>query len=187
MSANVDLNQRPDYDAVLQDIADYVLDYRIDSAEALDTARNCLMDTLGCGLLALRFPECTKHLGPLVEGTPSRTARGVPGTSFRLDPVRPPGTSAASSAGWTTTTPGWPPRWGHPSDNLGGILAVADHLSQKRLANGEAPLSMRQVLEAMIMAPRDPGRDRPWRTRSIASASTMCCWSRSRPPPSAPS
>ncbi|MDU5676284.1 MAG: MmgE/PrpD family protein, partial [Pseudomonas aeruginosa] len=69
MSANVDLNQRPDYDAVLQDIADYVLDYRIDSTEALDTARNCLMDTLGCGLLALRFPECTKHLGPLVEGT----------------------------------------------------------------------------------------------------------------------
>jgi len=68
MSANVDLNQRPDYDRVLQTLADYVLTYRVESPEALDTARNCLMDTLGCGLLALRFPECTKHLGPLVEG-----------------------------------------------------------------------------------------------------------------------
>ena len=69
MSANVDMNVRPDYDQVIQDIADYVLDYEIKSAEALDTARNCLMDTLGCGLLALRFPECTKHLGPIAEGT----------------------------------------------------------------------------------------------------------------------
>ncbi|MEB0181777.1 MmgE/PrpD family protein, partial [Pseudomonas sp. CCC3.2] len=69
MSANVELNNRPDYDKVLQDIGDYVLDYKIDSDEALNTARNCLMDTLGCGLLALRFPECTKHLGPIVEGT----------------------------------------------------------------------------------------------------------------------
>lgn len=69
MSANVDLNIRPDYDTVLQDIADYVLNFKIESPEALDTARNCLMDTLGCGLLALRFPECTKHLGPIVEGT----------------------------------------------------------------------------------------------------------------------
>ena len=152
MSANVDLNQRPDYDAVLQDIADYVLDYRIDSAEALDTARNCLMDTLGCGLLALRFPECTKHLGPLVEGTLVPHGARVPGTSFRLDPVK-----AAWDIGcivrWLDYNDTWlAAEWGHPSDNLGGILAVADHLSQKRLANGEAPLSMRQVLEAMIMA-----------------------------------
>lgn len=152
MSANVDLNQRPDYDAVLQDIADYVLDYRIDSTEALDTARNCLMDTLGCGLLALRFPECTKHLGPLVEGTLVPHSARVPGTSFRLDPVK-----AAWDIGcivrWLDYNDTWlAAEWGHPSDNLGGILAVADHLSQKRLANGEAPLSMRQVLEAMIMA-----------------------------------
>ncbi len=152
MSANVDLNQRPDYDAVLQDIADYVLDYRIDSTEALDTARNCLMDTLGCGLLALRFPECTKHLGPLVEGTLVPHGARVPGTSFRLDPVK-----AAWDIGcivrWLDYNDTWlAAEWGHPSDNLGGILAVADHLSQKRLANGEAPLSMRQVLEAMIMA-----------------------------------
>ena len=88
MSANVDQNTRPDYDPVLQGIADYVLNYRIDSQDALDTARNCLMDTLGCGLLALRFPECTKHLGPMVEGTVVPFGARVPGTSFRLDPVK---------------------------------------------------------------------------------------------------
>jgi len=88
MSATVETNIRPDYDIELQKIADYVLDYRIESSEALDTARNCLMDTLGCGLLALRFPECTKHLGPLVEGTIVPYGARVPGTSFRLDPVK---------------------------------------------------------------------------------------------------
>ena len=143
MSANVDLNQRPDYDAVLQDIADYVLDYRIDSAEALDTARNCLMDTLGCGLLALRFPECTKHLGPLVEGTLVPHGARVPGTSFRLDPVK-----AAWDIGcivrWLDYNDTWlAAEWGHPSDNLGGILAVADHLAetpgQRRSATEHAP------------------------------------------------
>lgn len=88
MSANVDLNNRPDYDRVLQDIADYVLTFNIESAEALDTARNCLMDTLGCGLLALRFPDCTKHLGPIVEGTVVPFGARVPGTPYRLDPVK---------------------------------------------------------------------------------------------------
>lgn len=152
MSANVELNNRPDYDKVLQGIADYVLDYKIDSDEALNTARNCLMDTLGCGLLALRFPECTKHLGPIVEGTVVPYGARVPGTSFRLDPVK-----AAWDIGcivrWLDYNDTWlAAEWGHPSDNLGGILAVADHLSQKRVANGEAPLTMRAVLEAMIMA-----------------------------------
>lgn len=152
MSANVDLNNRPDYDNVLQDIADYVLNYTIDSTEALNTARNCLMDTLGCGLLALRFPECTKHLGPFVEGTVVPYGARVPGTSFRLDPVK-----AAWDIGcivrWLDYNDTWlAAEWGHPSDNLGGILAVADHLSQKRVAQGEAPLTMRVVLEAMIMA-----------------------------------
>ena len=152
MSANVDLNNRPDYDRVLQDIADYVLDYKVESGEALDTARNCLMDTLGCGLLALRFPECTKHLGPLVEGTVVPFGARVPGTSYRLDPVK-----AAWDIGcivrWLDYNDTWlAAEWGHPSDNLGGILAVADHLSQKRVANGETPLSMRVVLEAMVMA-----------------------------------
>ncbi|RBJ80645.1 2-methylcitrate dehydratase [Pseudomonas sp. MWU12-2534b] len=152
MSANVDLNNRPEYDQVLQDIADYVLNYSIDSQEALDTARHCLMDTLGCGLLALRFPECTKHLGPIVEGTVVPFGARVPGTSYRLDPVK-----AAWDIGcivrWLDYNDTWlAAEWGHPSDNLGGILAVADHLSQKRVADGEAPLTLGDVLKAMIMA-----------------------------------
>jgi len=152
MSANVDLNDRPDYDRVLQTLADYALGYRVDSAEALATARNCLMDTLGCGLLALRFPECTKLLGPQVEGTLVPNGARVPGTSYRLDPVK-----AAWDIGctvrWLDYNDTWlAAEWAHPSDNLGGILAVADHLSQKHVAAGEAPLLMRDVLEAMVMA-----------------------------------
>ncbi|MEP4548203.1 MAG: 2-methylcitrate dehydratase [Saccharospirillum sp.] len=152
MSSNVDLNNRPEYDDVLQAIADYVLDYKIDSNEAWDTARNCLMDTLGCGLLALRFPECTKHLGPIVEGTVVPNGARVPGTQLRLDPVK-----AAWDIGaivrWLDYNDTWlAAEWGHPSDNLGGILAVADHLSQVRVSQGEAPLTMDALLEAMIKA-----------------------------------
>ncbi|MDW7746513.1 2-methylcitrate dehydratase [Halomonas sp.] len=150
--STVEANVRPDYDVELQKIADYVLGFEIESGEALDTARHCLMDTLGCGLLALRFPECTKHLGPLVEGTVVPHGARVPGTSFRLDPVK-----AAWDIGaiirWLDYNDTWlAAEWGHPSDNLGGILAIADHLSQKRLAQGESPLTMRAVLEAMVMA-----------------------------------
>ena len=152
MSANVDQNNRPDYDQVLQDIADYVLTYRIESQTALDTARYCLMDTLGCGLLALRFPECTKHLGPMVEGTVVPFGARVPGTSYRLDPVKA-AWDIGCSVRWLDYNDTWlAAEWGHPSDNLGAILAVADHLSQKRVANGDAPLTVRAVLEAMIMA-----------------------------------
>ncbi|RMJ06119.1 2-methylcitrate dehydratase [Marinobacter litoralis] len=152
MGANVDQNTRPDYDEVLQEIADYVLNYQIDSDEAWETARYCLMDTLGCGLLALKFPECTKHLGPYVEGTVVPHGARVPGTPYRLDPVK-----AAWDIGcivrWLDYNDTWlAAEWGHPSDNLGAILAVADHLSQKRVANGHAPLAMKAVLEAMIMA-----------------------------------
>jgi 2-methylcitrate dehydratase len=152
MSSNADINHRPDYDLVIQNIADYVLTFEISSEEALDTARNCLMDTLGCGLLALRFPECTKHLGPIVQGTLVPQGARVPGTSLILDPVK-----AAWDIGciirWLDYNDTWlAAEWGHPSDNLGGILAVADHLSQVRLSNGEQPLVMRDVLEAMIMA-----------------------------------
>ncbi|WP_409283338.1 2-methylcitrate dehydratase [Pseudomonas protegens] len=152
MSANVDLNNRPEYDQVLQDIADYVLNYSIDSQEALDTARHCLMDTLGCGLLALRFPECTKHLGPIVEGTVVPFGARVPGTSYRLDPVKA-AWDIGSIVRWLDYNDTWlAAEWGHPSDNLGGILAVADHLSQKRVADGEAPLTLGDVLKAMVMA-----------------------------------
>lgn len=152
MSANVDLNNRPDYDRVLQDIADYVLNYRITSQEALNTARLCLMDTLGCGLLALRFPECTKHLGPLVEGTVVPFGARVPGTPYRLDPVKT-AWDIGCSVRWLDYNDTWlAAEWGHPSDNLGGILAVADHLSQQRVAKGQTPLTVRAVLDAMIMA-----------------------------------
>lgn len=152
MNATAESNVRPDYDTELHKIADYVLDYRIESDEALDTARNCLIDTLGCGLLALRFPECTKHLGPLVEGTMVPYGARVPGTSFHLDPVK-----AAWDIGctirWLDYNDTWlAAEWGHPSDNLGAILAVADHLSQKKVAQGEPPLTVRDVLEAMIKA-----------------------------------
>jgi len=152
MTTNADQNQRPDYDQVIQQIADYTLNYQIDSEEAWNTARYCLMDTLGCGLLALRFPECTKHLGPLVEGTIVPNGSRVPGTQSRLDPVK-----AAWDIGciirWLDYNDTWlAAEWGHPSDNLGGILAVADHLSQKRLAEGKPPLTMKDVLEAMIKA-----------------------------------
>src|SRR5690554_4010841 len=151
-SATFDLNERPDYDEALQKIADYVLTYKVENKEAWNTARLCLMDTLGCGLLALRFPDCTKHLGPIVEGTIVPHGARVPGTSFRLDPVK-----AAWDIGcivrWLDYNDTWlAAEWGHPSDNLGGILAVADHLSQKRITRGEAPLVMRDVLEAMIKA-----------------------------------
>lgn len=88
MSTNVDINERPDPDQILVDIADYVSNYKVQSEEAYTTARYCLMDTLGCGLLALRFPECTKHLGPIVEGTTVRHGARVPGTSHELDPVK---------------------------------------------------------------------------------------------------
>ena len=152
MAATFDLNERPDYDEVLQKIADYVLTYEITSEEAWNTARYCLMDTLGCGLLALRFPECTKHLGPLVQGTIVPHGARVPGTPYRLDPVK-----AAWDIGcivrWLDYNDTWlAAEWGHPSDNLGAILAVADHLSQKRVAEGKEPLTVRVVLEAMIMA-----------------------------------
>ena len=152
MSVNVDLNNRPDYDQELQDIADYVLNYKVTSDEALDTARNCLMDTLGCGLLALRFPQCTKHLGPVVEGTQVPNGARVPGTSFCLDPVK-----AAWDIGciirWLDYNDTWlAAEWGHPSDNLGGILAVADYLSRKNISRGKPPLTMQQVLDAMVIA-----------------------------------
>ena len=152
MTTNADRNQRPDYDQIIQQIADYTLNYQIDSEEAWNTARYCLMDTLGCGLLALRFPECTKHLGPLVEGTVVPNGARVPGTQLRLDPVK-----AAWDIGciirWLDYNDTWlAAEWGHPSDNLGGILAVADHLSQQRLAGGKPPLTMKDVLEAMIKA-----------------------------------
>lgn len=152
MSTNVEMNNRPAPDKILVDIAKYVCEMDIDSAEAYDTARNCLIDTIGCGLLALRFPECTKHLGAIVPGTTVRHGSRVPGTSHELDPVK-----AAWDIGamirWLDYNDTWlAAEWGHPSDNLGGILAVADYLSRCRVAEGKAPLVLRDVLTAMIKA-----------------------------------
>ncbi|MBM7454260.1 2-methylcitrate dehydratase [Oceanisphaera litoralis] len=152
MSSNVDLNQRPEPDPLLVTIAEYVVDTEIGSEEAYNTARHCLADTLGCGLLALRFPECTKHLGPTVPGTLVRHGARVPGTSHELDPV-----TAAFNIGciirWLDFNDTWlAAEWGHPSDNLGGILATADYLSRVAVAEGRAPLTLRDVLTAMIKA-----------------------------------
>ncbi len=152
MSTNVELNNRPEPDKVLIDIANYVCDQEINSVEAYDTARNCLMDTLGCGMLALNFPECTKLLGPLVEGTIVPNGARVPGTNHKLDPVK-----AAWDIGciirWLDFNDTWlAAEWGHPSDNLGAILAVTDYLSQVRVNKGQEPLIMRDVLTAMIKA-----------------------------------
>ena len=152
--SNIDVRstQRPDPDQVLVDIANYVCDYQIDSDEAFDTARYCLMDSLGCCMLALRFPECTKLLGPVVDGADMRGGARVPGTSYELDPVQGAFNNGALIR-WLDFNDTWlAAEWGHPSDNLGSILAVADYLSRKAVAEGKPGLSMRDVLTAMIKA-----------------------------------
>jgi 2-methylcitrate dehydratase len=151
MSSHIS-NVRPRPDKVLTDIADYVTRYSIRSKEAYNTARLCLMDTLGCGLEALEYPACTKLLGPVVRGTVVPNGAKVPGTSYQLDPV-----TAAFNLGamvrWLDFNDTWlAAEWGHPSDNLGGILAAADWLSRTRVAQGKPPLVMRDVLTAMIKA-----------------------------------
>jgi 2-methylcitrate dehydratase len=140
-------NVRPKPDKVLTLIADYATQYSVKSAEAYDTARYCLMDTLGCGLEALEYPACTKLLGPIDPETVTPHGARVPGTKFQLDPVQ-----AAFSIGamirWLDFNDTWlAAEWGHPSDNLGGILATADWISRN-----STPLTMRDVLTAMIKA-----------------------------------
>jgi 2-methylcitrate dehydratase len=147
MSAHIS-NVRPKPDKVLTLIADYATKYSIKSAEAYETARYCLMDTLGCGLEALEYPACTKLLGPVDPETVVPHGAKVPGTKFQLDPVQ-----AAFSIGamirWLDFNDTWlAAEWGHPSDNLGGILAVADWLSR----NQTRALLVKDVLTAMIKA-----------------------------------
>jgi 2-methylcitrate dehydratase len=143
---------RAEPDRLLQEIADYTLSARIDSAEAWQTARYCLLDALGCGLLALGYPACARFIGPLVpEATLPGGAR-VPGTRYELSPVQ-----AAFCVGamvrWLDFNDTWlAAEWGHPSDNLGGILAVADYLARRAGREGRAGLTMRSVLGAMIKA-----------------------------------
>ncbi|HVE48604.1 MAG TPA: bifunctional 2-methylcitrate dehydratase/aconitate hydratase [Casimicrobiaceae bacterium] len=151
MSAPIS-NVRPAPDKVLTDIADYVASFRIDSDEAYTTAHHCLLDTLGCGFEALTYPACTKLLGPVVPGTVVPNGAKVPGTSFQLDPVK-----AAFDLGamirWLDFNDTWlAAEWGHPSDNLGGILMTADWLSRIAVAAGKKPLVIQDVLTAMIKA-----------------------------------
>jgi 2-methylcitrate dehydratase len=146
------LNVRPAPDQVLTDIADYVASFTIASDEAYRTARYCLLDTLGCGFEALSYPACTKLLGPIVPGTIVPNGARVPGTAYQLDPVQ-----AAFDLGtmirWLDFNDTWlAAEWGHPSDNLGGILMAADWLSRNAVAAGRPPLPVQDVLTAMIKA-----------------------------------
>src|SRR5210317_2260234 len=144
--------KRPDWDRELAAIADYVCATQIDSDLAFETAHYCLMDTLACGFQALDYPACTKLLGPVVPGATLSGGARVPGTSYELEPVM-----AAFNIGamirWLDFNDTWlAAEWGHPSDNLGGILAVADWLSRTRVAEGQSPLLMKDVLIAMVKA-----------------------------------
>ena len=152
MSQFFDINSRPDPDELIIQIADYVMDYEIQSDEAYETAKSCLIDTLGCGLLALSFPACTKLLGPIAEGTEVPYGVRVPGTSNLLDPVK-----GAFDIGciirWLDFNDTWlAAEWGHPSDNLGAILACSDFVSQKNIGEGKEPLKVLDILEMMIKA-----------------------------------
>src|SRR5258707_865374 len=142
------LNVRPPFDPLLEQIADYVIGNPVLSGEAYETARYCLMDTLGCGLLALNYPACVKLLGPVVPGASVPNGSRVPGTRFELDPV-----TAAFNIGtlirWLDYNDTWlAAEWGHPSDNLGAILAVTDYLTR----SGKKKFTVRDILTAMIQA-----------------------------------
>ena len=143
---------RPQPDQPMVDIADYVIDYQVDSQEAYDTARYMLLDSLACAMLAMKFEGCVKHLGPIVPGAILPGGARVPGTSFELDPVQ-----AAFNIGtqvrWLDFNDTWlAAEWGHPSDNLGAILAVADWKSRTAPAEGGKAFSVRDVLTAAIKA-----------------------------------
>lgn len=141
-----------EFDRVIVDIVDYVESYKVDSDLAYETAWNCLLDTLGCGLEALEYPACTKLLGPMVPGTVVENGVRIPGTNFELDPVQG-AFNIGTMIRWLDFNDTWlAAEWGHPSDNLGAILAVADWLSRSAVAAGERPLLMKDVLTSMIKA-----------------------------------
>ncbi len=149
---NIRSAQRPQPDAVLTDIADYVVDYEINSDEAYTTARYCLMDSLACAFQALDFRACRKLLGPVVPGATLPGGTRVPGTSLELDPVQG-AFNIGALVRWLDFNDTWlAAEWGHPSDNLGGILAVTDFISRSRRREGADPMRMRDVLTAMIKA-----------------------------------
>jgi 2-methylcitrate dehydratase len=151
-ASDIRSTQRPQPDAALTAIARYARNFTLQSEVAYDTARYCLMDTLACGFQALKYPACRKLLGPVVPGAVMAGGARVPGTSFELDPVQ-----AAFNIGalvrWLDFNDTWlAAEWGHPSDNLGGILAVADYLARNAVMTGKSPPTVRDVLTAMIKA-----------------------------------
>src|SRR5882672_3459007 len=146
------LNLCPAFDPLLREIADYTIAPKINSVEAYETARYCLMDSLGCAALALNYLACAKLLGPIVPDTVVPNGSRVPGTNYQLDPV-----AAAFNIGtlirWLDFNDTWlAAEWGHPSDNLGAILAVADFVGRRNAAEQKQPLTVRDVLTAMIQA-----------------------------------
>jgi 2-methylcitrate dehydratase len=143
---------KQEFDKEIIDIVDYVENYEIKSEVAYETAWNCLLDTLGCGLEALEYDECKKLLGPLVSGTTVTNGVRVPGTNYELDPVQG-AFNIGAMIRWLDFNDTWlAAEWGHPSDNLGGILATADWLSRAAVAAGRPPLKVHDVLTAMIKA-----------------------------------
>lgn len=145
-------NERPSFDPEITAIADYVLQYEITSQEAYQTAYLCLLDSIGCALLAHRYPECIKLLGPVVPNESTPHGARVLGSQMQLNPVQ-----AAFDNGllirWLDYNDTWlAAEWGHPSDNLGGILSVLDHLSRQELCRGKSTLTVKDVLAAMIKA-----------------------------------
>lgn len=145
-------NERSSVDQVIVDIVEYVYDYTIASELALKTAHYCFLDTLGCGFEALTYPACTKLLGPVVPGTIVPNGAKVPGTPYQLDPIEA-AFNIGSMIRWLDFNDTWlAAEWGHPSDNLGGILATADWISRMSISNGKPPLLIKDVLTAMIKA-----------------------------------
>ena len=145
-------SQQIEFDKVISDIVDYVMDYPIISDLAYDTAYHCLLDTLGCGMESLEYPACKKLLGPIVPGTIVPNGTKIPGTQFQLDPVQG-AFNLGTMCRWLDFNDPWlAAEWGHPSDNLGGILATADWLSRENIAKGKPPLVIRDVLTALIKA-----------------------------------
>ena len=151
MSSQITQSDLP-FDQEMVDIVDYVMNYRVTSELAYTTAWNCFIDTIGCGLESLEYPACTKLLGPIAPGQRVENGVRVPGTNFELDPVQG-AFNIGTAIRWLDFNDTWlAAEWGHPSDNLGGILAIADWLSRKALKNGAQPLTMRDVFTAMIKA-----------------------------------
>lgn len=146
------LDKQNKTDELIEEITDYVLNKEITSEEAFSTAHQVLIDALGCGILALNYPECTKLLGPVVPGTIVPNGSRVPGTPYVLDPIQG-AFNIGTMIRWLDYNDTWlAAEWGHPSDNLGGILAVADYISQERMSRGQEPMKVKEILEMMIKA-----------------------------------